>query len=186
MTDRETRLAKDAQRTRQAILVAAQDAFSNRGYRDTGVREITAQAGVSVALVNRYFGSKEKLFEEALSAMLDPTRIIDLPRAGFGEAIVDLLIEGIGPRNIPLPLIMLASADPCARAITQRLLGELVYQPLTRWFGPDEGRTRATRFMIISAGLTVYCRIYTLDTLVPLPDPSIRAWLVSEFQALAD
>lgn len=186
MADSDPRPMKDAQRTRQAILLAAQDAFSTRGYRDTGVREITARAGVSMALVNRYFGSKERLFEKALSDMLDSTRIADIPREVFGETVVDLLLDGIGPREIPLPMIMLASGDPSARAITQRLLSELVYEPLARWFGPQEGRLRAARFMILSAGLTLYCGIYSLDVLVPVPDPAIRAWLVHEFQALAD
>ena len=83
-------------------------------------------------------------------------------------------------------MIMLASGDPGARAITQRLLNELVYEPLARWFGTEEGRLRAARFMILSAGLTVYHQIYALDVLVPDPDPAIRAWLVSEFQALVD
>ncbi|EQA97426.1 TetR/AcrR family transcriptional regulator [Sphingobium baderi] len=186
MADIEPRPIKDAQRTRQAILEAAQDAFSVRGYRDTGVRDITARAGVSMALVNRYFGSKEKLFEEALSDMLDATRIIDIPRDRFGEVILELLLKGVGPRYIPLPMIMMASGDSGARAITERLLRQQVHEPLARWFGPQEGSVRATRFMIVSAGLTVYCRLYPLDTLVPEPDPAIRAWLVREFQALAD
>lgn len=186
MADSETRPAKDSQKTRQAILLAAQEAFSTRGYRDTGVRDITARAGVSLALVSRYFGSKEKLFEEALSDMLDSSRIAAIPRDIFGETIVDLLLHGIGPRYMPLPMIMMASGDPGARTITERLLGELVYEPLAGWFGPQEGRIRAARFMIVSAGLSVYCRIYALDVLVPTPDPGLRAWLVEEFQRLAD
>ena len=49
---------RDAGRTRAAILDAAQEAFSSRGYLATGVREVTAAAGVNPALVSRYFGSK--------------------------------------------------------------------------------------------------------------------------------
>lgn len=178
--------AKDSQRTRQAILRAAQRVFSTRGYRDAGVREITALAGVSIALVNRYFGSKEKLFEEALADLLNPATISNMPRERFGQAIVDLLVGGIGLSEVPLPMIMLASGDPGARAITQRLLTDLVYHPLAEWLGPEEGRVRAARFMIVSAGLTVYRHIYPLDILVPEPDPAIRDWLIQQFQVIAD
>jgi len=40
--------------------------------------------------------------------------------------------------------------------------------------------------MIVSAGMTLYSRLYPLDVLVPVADPSLRAWLVDQFQALAD
>jgi len=45
---------------------------------------------------------------------------------------------------------------------------------------------RAARFMIVSAGLTVYRHIYPVDILVPEPDPTIRDWLIQQFQALVD
>ena len=57
MADADHRPQRDATRTRAAILHAAQQAFSTKGYLDTGVREITAAAGVNPALVSRYFGS---------------------------------------------------------------------------------------------------------------------------------
>lgn len=178
--------AKDAARTKQAILHSAQRAFSARGYGDVGVREITAGAGVSLALVNRYFGTKEKLFEEALADLLSPARIMGLPRETFGESIVDLLLDGVGVHQMPLPMIMMASGYPAARAIADRVLVGLIYEPLARWLGPEEGRVRAARFMIVSAGLTVYSRFYPLEPVVPSPDPAMRAWLVDQFQALVD
>lgn len=41
-------------------------AFTASGYDGVGVREIAAGAGVTAMLVNRYFGSKEQLFAEAV------------------------------------------------------------------------------------------------------------------------
>jgi AcrR family transcriptional regulator len=177
--------AKGAEQTRQAILEAARSIFSTHGYRDAGVREITSQAGVSIALVNRYFGSKERLFEEALSSTINPSPLLNVPRERYGEAIVDRLLGG-GAVNNPLRMIVLASADPGSRAIAQRVLTEHVYQPLAHWFGPEEGDLRAARLMIVAAGLTLYCQVYGLDVLVPEPAPSLRAWLVHEFQSLVD
>ena len=54
----ETPKPRDAGRTRAAILDAAQAAFSSRGYLATGVRDVTAAAGVNAALVNRYHAVK--------------------------------------------------------------------------------------------------------------------------------
>jgi AcrR family transcriptional regulator len=45
----------------------------------TGVREIARGAGVTAMLVNRYFGSKVKLFEEAV---VDSGRISAARRGG--------------------------------------------------------------------------------------------------------
>ena len=64
------RRGRDAAATREAILEAATRRFANDGYQRAGVREIAADAGVTAALVNRYFGSKEKLFAEVIEARL--------------------------------------------------------------------------------------------------------------------
>lgn len=177
---------RDAQRTRAAILAAAQAAFSTRGYIDTGVRDITAAAGVNPALVSRYFGSKEALFEAALAELLDAELLTGAPRPQFGEAMVALLAEQPSGRLNPLPMMLLASADPGARAIAQRLLIDLVLEPLARWFGAEEGASRAARFMILASGLTLYRQVYPLPPLADALDGPTRRWLVTAFQSLAD
>jgi AcrR family transcriptional regulator len=184
MVNRTLAQAKGPQATRQALLRAAQTAFCTRGYRDVGVREITAQAGVSIALVNRYFGGKEQLFKEALADLLDTDRILEIPRDRFGESVLDLLFGESGRREIPLAMILLASGDGAARDITQSALTDLVFEPLAKWFGDAEGRVRAARFMMLSAGLVLYNNVYPLDILSPVFDPNLRAWLVEQFQAL--
>ena len=59
---------RDAAATREAILEAATRRFATQGYERAGAREIAADAGVTAALVNRYFGSKEGLFAEVIKA----------------------------------------------------------------------------------------------------------------------
>ncbi len=49
---------------REQILDAAQALFAEQGYDGTSVRDICNHAGVNVAMVNYYFGSKEGLFEK--------------------------------------------------------------------------------------------------------------------------
>ena len=51
---------------RRLVLEAARDLFSSQGFSGTSTREISVQAGVSEALMYRYFSSKVDLFREAL------------------------------------------------------------------------------------------------------------------------
>ncbi|MEU5881493.1 TetR family transcriptional regulator [Spirillospora sp. NPDC047279] len=60
------RKRRDKAATRAALLDAARLRFARQGYDGTGVRDIAADVGVDPALVFRYFGSKDDLFEEAV------------------------------------------------------------------------------------------------------------------------
>lgn len=51
---------------KETIIKSAIELFSVKGFEGTSVREIAAEAGVNVAMINYYFGSKEKLFESAV------------------------------------------------------------------------------------------------------------------------
>ncbi|MFE5855897.1 TetR/AcrR family transcriptional regulator [Streptomyces sp. NPDC056500] len=57
---------RDKAATRAALLDAARRRFGTQGYDGTGVRDIAGEVGVDPALVFRYFGSKEKLYAEAV------------------------------------------------------------------------------------------------------------------------
>ncbi|MEV6346248.1 helix-turn-helix domain-containing protein [Actinoplanes sp. NPDC051851] len=78
---------RDAARTRQLLLDVASRRFATIGYSATTVREIADEAGVNVALINRYFVSKEGLYEAALQAGF----------AGLREAAG----EDVTPRTVP-------------------------------------------------------------------------------------
>jgi AcrR family transcriptional regulator len=65
---------RDSARTRQRLLASAHRHFARNGYTGTPVREIADDAGVNVALINRYFGSKEGLFAACLTEAVDGLR----------------------------------------------------------------------------------------------------------------
>jgi AcrR family transcriptional regulator len=52
--------------TRSRLLDAAIRVFAERGYRLGTTREICRRAGVNAAMANYHFGSKDRLYEEAL------------------------------------------------------------------------------------------------------------------------
>src|ERR1700760_1816441 len=59
--------------TRTRILDAALDQFGARGFAATSIRDLAQAAGVNVAAVNYYFGSKDALRVEALRHGFAPT-----------------------------------------------------------------------------------------------------------------
>ena len=58
-----------------AIINAAQSLFAVHGFDGTSVRDIAQEAGVNVAMISYYFGSKEKLMEAVFEQKSIDTRI---------------------------------------------------------------------------------------------------------------
>ncbi len=64
-----------------------------------GVREIAKSAGVTAMLVNRYFGSKEELFAEAVEESFAPRTVVtDDPRT-LSRDVARVLVTGRHPRR---------------------------------------------------------------------------------------
>ena len=51
---------------RTHILTTALTLFGQKGFEGTSVRDIATEAGVNLAMISYYFGSKEKLFQKAI------------------------------------------------------------------------------------------------------------------------
>jgi AcrR family transcriptional regulator len=68
------RRRRNAAQTRQLLLEVARARFARDGYATTTVRDIADDAGVNVSLINRYFTSKEGLFEACLATAVNDVR----------------------------------------------------------------------------------------------------------------
>ena len=51
---------------REHILIVAEELFGKKGFDGTSVRDIAQGAGVNLAMISYYFGSKEKLLESLI------------------------------------------------------------------------------------------------------------------------
>lgn len=74
---------------RDRILNAAEHLFVANGFRSTSLRAITSQAGVNLAAVNYYFGSKDALVEAVFERRLTPLNRKRLERLAELEAAAD-------------------------------------------------------------------------------------------------
>lgn len=111
---------RDAAATREAILRSALVAFTRSGYDGVGVREIAQAAGVTAMLVNRYFGSKERLFAEVVEVAFARRPLLgDTDDAGaLGRGLTAALVARTAPEGAHIDgfLLMLRSVSN-ARAV---------------------------------------------------------------------
>ncbi|QDP84349.1 TetR/AcrR family transcriptional regulator [Chryseobacterium sp. SNU WT5] len=56
--------------TEDKILVAASKVFTEKGFSGTRTRDIADEAGINLALLNYYFRTKEKLFEQVMKVKI--------------------------------------------------------------------------------------------------------------------
>ena len=64
---REAEQTRDAERTREAILAAAEDCFARLGFDGTSMQQIGDDAGVARSTPAYFFGSKEALYDAVLT-----------------------------------------------------------------------------------------------------------------------
>ncbi|OLZ62211.1 TetR family transcriptional regulator [Streptomyces sp. IMTB 2501] len=116
--------------TRDRILTAAREEFSERGYDKASVRGIAKTAGVDSALVHHYFGTKEQVFEAAVTVALAPAldapvAIADGPLDGVGERMTRFVFgvwENPRTRAPLLAIVRSAVNNDTAAAVFRRLI----------------------------------------------------------------
>src|SRR6187551_264686 len=111
-------------RTRSAILAAAERLYADRGFGDVTLRDIVAEANVNLAAVNYHFGSKDELIAE-----LFVTRGLVTNRERLNE-------------------LKAAEENGGGRADLAAIFTALVGPTLRGCLGPEKQRSDAARFMI--------------------------------------
>ncbi|MFD9812101.1 MULTISPECIES: TetR/AcrR family transcriptional regulator [Streptomyces] len=139
MTGTQEARRRDSARSREALLRAASELFSERGFDRTTTRDIGRRAGVDPALIARYFGGKTQLYLAAVEAergdapvsdLLAPDRLRQVLEGAARRGLVPILQVGVQPLSDP-------EADAAARAA----LHDRLVEPLHRRF-VAEGRAQ--------------------------------------------
>jgi AcrR family transcriptional regulator len=97
----DTREARGAAR-REAILTAALDEFSERGFAATRLDDVARRAGIAKGTIYLYFRDKESLFQELIRTMLTPLvgtieamGAADLPLSQLGGHIAEMFVREV-------------------------------------------------------------------------------------------
>jgi AcrR family transcriptional regulator len=180
---------QDGVEAREAILAAAREQFAEHGYGGATLRAIASAAGVDVALVSYYFGSKNDLFVASLRLPVNPA-----------DAIDELLVEGtrdLGRRLLTRmlqvwdnpasggPLIsVMRSASAQPQMMREFIEGQVLARLTPALDGPDaERRAAAVASQVLGLVLGRYVlglaplASATPDDLVELFAPTLQRYI---------
>lgn len=185
---------RNAAATREAILKSARRAFAEHGYDAAGVREIAREAGVTAMLVNRYFGSKEQLFEEVVDMTMSNRTIImpDMPRgAKLGDYISAGVLETTRPDVTPLDgsLMMIRSAattNPRVADIGRRQIEKQHQRILAAALEGEDANERAALILSLTAGVQLMRQMVGLSALTKTSTAKLHKLLAPAIQQLVD
>jgi AcrR family transcriptional regulator len=146
---------------REQIRDAARARFLAGGYQAVTMRAIAADAGVDVALVSYYFGSKQGVFGAAMALPVNPSDAI-------AAVVADGDLEGLAPRLLRMalsiwddpatggPLLAIAGAvtgDPDMRRLVREFVGREVVGRIAERIGGDDASARAATFSAQMSGI---------------------------------
>lgn len=182
---------RNAAATRQAILESARRAFAESGYDGAGVREIAAGAGVTAMLVNRYFGSKERLFAEVVAETMAAPVILaaqNLTSAtqshDFAAALVGVTEAGRAPLE-GFQVMLRSASSRRAAAIARDEIEQHYHRTLTEALSGKLAPQRAALVLSLVAGVQMMRQMIGLtaladadpEALVELLEPLFRRLL---------
>ncbi|MFI8524941.1 TetR/AcrR family transcriptional regulator [Promicromonospora sukumoe] len=180
---------RNAEQTREDVLVAAVAEFTAHGYATAGVRQIAERAGVTAMMINRYFGSKEGLFEAAVERSFAPPTVVGQDEADLAGSIASRLAArtAAGSEVLDPFLLMLRSAsDPVAGPIVRRGIEEHVGARLTDQLqGPDPD-ARAELVLAMLAGTWLMRTVLGTDGLRDVSEEHLVALLRPTLAALVE
>lgn len=179
--------------TRESIRRAARRRFLSDGYSDATLRSIATDAGVDVALVSYYFGSKRGLFTAAMSLTVNPADTVAAMLEGEDVTLASRLLRGMlavwdAPESGG-PLVALAAAatsDPAVRRLAAEAVAREIMTPLAERIGGPDAGTRAAAFGAQVSGVIFSRYLLRIEPIASMPaEEIVRALAPSLALALA-
>ncbi|MCV7257899.1 TetR/AcrR family transcriptional regulator [Mycobacterium shimoidei] len=176
---------RTGQQSRQRIIDAARERFMREGYDGATVRAIAADAGVDVAMVYYFFGSKEGLFSAATLTGPDHplhqlAALLDESSEQIGTRLVRRFLEHWDRGEIFEPFLTLwraASIQPLARQVLHDALAGQVANRLAAEFGVADPELRVELVASHLAGLAFARYQLRIEPLASTPAEDLVAWL---------
>ncbi len=145
-----------SEKTKQKLVNTARNLFWNRGFSNVSVRDITKAAGVDAALVSRYFGSKQGLFETTLEGALEiPEHLTD--SESFLEMMINKQVRGLHESDEPslIKMMIMNAADPDIGDQVCRGAATAFSEPMAEIIGPPRAQERLAMVMAVIVGASI-------------------------------
>lgn len=171
--------------TRAQILEVARRRFLAEGYHAVTLRSVATEAGVDLALVSYYFGSKKGLFGAALALRGNPAVLLAEALDGeldtFPERVLRLLIGVWDAPDNAAPLRAMiggAALDPAVGQLVSEVVQREMVDRVAARIGGADARRRACAFGAQLGGLIMARYVLALQPLATLPaDEIARTYL---------
>lgn len=175
--------------TRGAILDAARELFSTRGFERTTIRSIALRAGVDPALVLHYFGSKDSLFLATIELPFEPEAVLPPLLAGdvdtLGERVARFVVgvlEDPTARGRVLAVIRAAASEPAAAQLLRGLIEQRIRDPIAHGLGAADAELRASLMGSQVVGLVMARYVVGVEPLASLGPEELAPILAPTFQ----
>ncbi|QKW07311.1 TetR/AcrR family transcriptional regulator [Streptomyces sp. NA04227] len=159
------------ERTRRRILDAARGQFGRYGFERATIRGIAQAAEVDKASVIQYFGSKQKLFREAVTWPAPPAELAETDAAHAAENYLGALLgTWAADPDSPVSVLLRASmtSEEAAGLLREHVTQQAVDPVAERIEGPD-ARLRAAVFGAVTMGIATQRYLLGMPDLAEAP-----------------
>jgi AcrR family transcriptional regulator len=176
--------------TRQVVLDVARRRFLDNGYQAVTMRSIAAEAGVDVALISYFFGSKRGLFGATMALEANPALVLAEALAGDLNTLPERILRALittwdDPRRSAPMRVMIAGAvaDPgIARLLREVVETEMIARIAERLGGPD-ATARASVAAVQAIGLIFERYLLQAEPLASMPADELVARMTPAMRA---
>lgn len=187
---------RDAQRTRDRLVVVAGRHFAQYGYDRTSVRAVAADAGVAPNLITRYFGGKAELFAVATTVDLQvPGVLAEAPPGELGVRIAERVVQRWESADAADPLLMMMRSAGSSPSVAEALgtffavqASRPLAEHLTAALGctPEDAWSRAMSVGALIMGVVTGRYVMPSGPLAAADRASLTAWLADRLQRVLD
>ncbi|CUU57148.1 DNA-binding transcriptional regulator, AcrR family [Parafrankia irregularis] len=177
--------------TRAAILEVARRRFLDQGYRSVSLRAIAAEAGVDVALISYFFGSKKGLFGAALGLVANPPELLSSAlqgdRATMPERVLRTIVTTWDEPDLGGQLEVMAVAlmqEPEFARLFREVLEREIIGRVAEYLGGADAPQRAAAFSAQVAGIIFSRYILRLEPIASMPADELVRYLSPGLRAV--
>lgn len=172
--------------TKEALLAAARFEFQKAGYEGASTRKIASDAGCNAALINRYFGSKSRLFDAVMEACIDLGALKGLTNDQMVSALVDIALAKaeLKAEFDPIVVAIKSSGSEEAQEVVRNRLGNPMVEQLASIIDGENAKQKAGVILSLISGMYVGRVSVGAEALSKSENETIRPMLTAALTAI--